>query len=1130
MPPPHGNQNDLKKWDCEKMLSYLEQNCPTMLLSKLNALKLDGPTILKHRDSVEDLLKGRGLENMVQRLMVGAALDDLLQACRDDEVLEDIELEKGSEKDCLRFGEEKVDKAQLKFDWTESEKEEPEEEDYYLVKTRHVYDKDDEKNDNKASNGKPSSIKTVDQRKNIDSEGEQEGLRVINRIRKGKHGKNDHTSEEEENVRPPQGGEIVIDSSPKRVKNDDSDVEEILSDSTTYEEAPVVNEPIAAVDPNEFTGIEINLEKKRNDEPSVLIPSYLGRVLKGHQLKGIRFLWRNIVQEKSGCILAHAMGLGKTLQSIAFLHTLLRALETRTITKEQLPRQLHGPVYRIMLLCPPIVLDNWQSEYKQWIPERWRAGAMHRLLPIQAKTDERERLRIVKEWHRQGGVLMIGYALLRRIVLQPEKAATSAKGASKEQAYGEMKRCIVDANLVIADEGHVIKNTRGRLRIAVKQFKTPLRICLTGTPLQNNLEEYWCMTDFVKRGVLGDLDYFREFFYWPIERGQYRDASEYARKLAAMRLFMLTKWIDPIVSRLDQDVLYTTLEAERVPKHEYVLCCRMSPLQSLIYDNFLDARGRVFGEDLFPKTIMLSRIMNHPAILKIGAEKTGYYDEDDEEEDEPQQKQDRTTNTRIMEIKDWAGSYVRRSDLYDLGHSHKMSVAFQLMKAFKKAGEKTLLFSRSIPTLDYIEGKLVELSSELKISYFRMDGGTANEDRQEMIQKFNKRDQERIDLFLISTMTGSLGINLTRANRVILLDVGWNPTYDDQAIARAFRFGQTRPVYVYRLQCYGTIDERLYRLNVHKSGISKRVVDRQNIEKHFTKDEITNYFSSPRDPEEDDTINVKADLLLRGNESTGDKLLDEMLILGMESSGIVKWFHHQSLLEDLKTSELTNAEIQQANAELEVQKNRPKARVGLGDEEDAAMSENDEEKISRRIRAAEQASSLDEEVRKALEGSVASSLSQIAANASNRSSRTKAPTAKEKSKTPSFLAASTNLNASLSTKSNLSVSSNPRTLPPAIVSGSSQNLVRNTFFSTPAQSSTQGSVRGSSSSLMDPALPSLANAMRQSVTPVNRLVDSLASSKLSSNPVSKVPIPALKKTPTQPSSKSGTLDLTQDRY
>ena len=244
-----------------------------------------------------------------------------------------------------------------------------------------------------------------------------------------------------------------------------------------------------------------------------------------------------------------------------------------------------------------------------------------------------------------------------------------------------------------------------------------------------------------------------------------------------------------------------------------------------------------------------------------------------------------------------------------LHHSYKMETAMQLLRAFKRIGDKCLLFSRSIPTLDYvcevIETENSRPSNGLPITYFRMDGMTQNTLRQSMIQRFNSKNQDEVDVFIISTMTGSLGINLTRANRVILLDVGWNPCHDEQAIGRSFRFGQTRQVFVYRLQCYGTIDERLYRLNVHKAGMSKRVVDKQNIEKHYTKEQMTNYFSTPQLPEDDSSLVPLAEQLQ--GKSTGDVVLDQLLL--SSGRGIVKWFHHHSLLEESRVDELTAVEL-----------------------------------------------------------------------------------------------------------------------------------------------------------------------------------------------------------------------------
>ncbi|KAJ1676913.1 hypothetical protein EV182_007251, partial [Spiromyces aspiralis] len=164
--------------------------------------------------------------------------------------------------------------------------------------------------------------------------------------------------------------------------------------------------------------------------------------------------------------------------------------------------------------------------------------------------------------------------------------------------------------------------------------------------------------------------------------------------------------------------------------------------------------------------------------------------------------------------------------------------------------------------------------------------------RQDMINDFN-HPQSDISLFLISSRTGSLGINLVAASRVIIFDVGWNPLYDEQAIARAYRYGQKRRVYVYRLMTSSTWEEKLFQNNVHKVGLFKRVVDKRSLERHFTKDNMRRYFEPP--PPSEPTINPEMAHAI-AKEYEDDFILQKLAASHL--SRITKIAAHATLLMD----------------------------------------------------------------------------------------------------------------------------------------------------------------------------------------------------------------------------------------
>merc|ERR1719495_2831607 len=151
--------------------------------------------------------------------------------------------------------------------------------------------------------------------------------------------------------------------------------------------------------------------------------------------------------------------------------------------------------------------------------------------------------------------------------------------------------------------------------------------------------------------------------------------------------------------------------------------------------------------------------------------------------------------------------------------------------------------------------------------YYRMDGSTAADTRKIWCKYFNKPGNHRMRLFLISTKAGGLGINLVAANRVIIFDASWNPSHDVQSIFRVFRFGQTKPVYIYRFLAKGTMEEKIYDRQVTKQSLSARVVDEQQIERHFTMNELSELYEFNDEPLRDRHIQAV----------TEDRLLAELL-------------------------------------------------------------------------------------------------------------------------------------------------------------------------------------------------------------------------------------------------------------
>uniref|UniRef100_A0A1A7WER6 DNA helicase n=1 Tax=Iconisemion striatum TaxID=60296 RepID=A0A1A7WER6_9TELE len=264
-----------------------------------------------------------------------------------------------------------------------------------------------------------------------------------------------------------------------------------------------------------------------------------------------------------------------------------------------------------------------------------------------------------------------------------------------------------------------------------------------------------------------------------------------------------------------------------------------------------------------------------------------------------------------------------------LEHSGKMVLLFEVLRMAADLDDKVLVFSQSLTTLDLIEDFLKasqearEQTSSLKadywiknVDYYRLDGSTNAPTRKKCSDEFNNPANARGRLYLISTKAGSLGINLVAANRVVLFDASWNPSYDIQSIYRVYRFGQLKQVFVYRFLAQGTMEEKIYDRQVTKQSLSFRVVDQQQIERHFTLNELNELYSF--EPDLLDDPNSK-----KSKRPTPILPKDSVLaqLLQTCKDQIVSYHEHQSLLDHKEEEELSEAERKAAWAEYEAESN-----------------------------------------------------------------------------------------------------------------------------------------------------------------------------------------------------------------
>uniref|UniRef100_F1KSK6 Helicase ARIP4 n=1 Tax=Ascaris suum TaxID=6253 RepID=F1KSK6_ASCSU len=369
---------------------------------------------------------------------------------------------------------------------------------------------------------------------------------------------------------------------------------------------------------------------KPPDDPDVYVPKHLTHVLQPHQLGGIRFMYDNIIEtvngfDKSsgfGCILAHSMGLGKTIQVIAFTDIFVRATKAKNI----------------LIIVPVNTILNWYSEYDRWLPDRLADdGTPVRpftvfLLGDHIKTAE-QRAQLLQRWHTEGGVLLIGYDMFRLLVniqTQQKKRIKKSKKVKSEVVDLEQeeieiinrkaaRKALINPgpDLVICDEGHRIKNDKTGIATSLSAIRTRRRIVLTGYPLQNNLLEYFCMVDFVRPSFLGTKKEFKNMFERPIKNGICIDSTPSDVKLARQRTHVLVEMLKGFVQRRTHHLLKTILP----PTFEYVILLRKSPIQRILYRAFLQyvqSEITSLGISMFNPLkafAACSKIWNHPDIL-----------------------------------------------------------------------------------------------------------------------------------------------------------------------------------------------------------------------------------------------------------------------------------------------------------------------------------------------------------------------------------------------------------------------------------------------------------------------------------------------------------------------------------
>ncbi|NXY40354.1 ERCC6 protein, partial [Ceuthmochares aereus] len=538
------------------------------------------------------------------------------------------------------------------------------------------------------------------------------------------------------------------------------------------------------------TAEDLSEESDTEFEEGFKVPGFLFKKLFKYQQTGVRWLWELHCQQAGG-ILGDEMGLGKTIQIIAFLAGLSYSkIRTRGSNYRQvLLCRLYQGLGPTVIVCPATVMHQWVKEFHTWWPP-FRVAILHE---TGSYTDKK--LKLIREIASCHGILITSYSYIRLM-------------QDNIHSY--------DWHYVILDEGHKIRNPNAAVTLACKQFRTPHRIILSGSPMQNNLKELWSLFDFIFPGKLGTLPVFMEQFSVPITMGGYSNASPVQVKTAYKCACVLRDTINPyLLRRMKADV---KMSLSLPDKNEQVLFCRLTDEQRQVYQNFINSKEvyQILNGDMqiFSGLVALRKICNHPDLFSGGPKiLKGVPDSEVEEADQ--------------------FGYWKRSG--------KMIVVESLLKIWHKQNHRVLIFSQSRQMLQILE----VFVRERNYSYLRMDGTTTIASRQPLITRYN--EDKSIFIFLLTTRVGGIGVNLTGADRVIIYDPDWNPSTDTQARERAWRIGQKKQVTVYRLLTAGTIEEKIYHRQIFKQFLTNRVLKDPKQRRFFKSNDLYELFtlSSP---------------------------------------------------------------------------------------------------------------------------------------------------------------------------------------------------------------------------------------------------------------------------------------------
>ncbi|OQR83876.1 DNA repair and recombination protein RAD54 [Achlya hypogyna] len=590
-------------------------------------------------------------------------------------------------------------------------------------------------------------------------------------------------------------------------------------------------------------------------EVQVIVPMIIGKWLRPHQREGVQFMFDCLSGlrgfEGNGCILADDMGLGKTLQSITIMYTLLCT-------------SMQGPdiptINRAIVVCPTSLVKNWDDEITKWLQGRVKTVALF----------ESGRENVISgimsfingsKWANKSmaaKVLIISYETFRM---------HAAKFTNEPQA----------CELLICDEAHRLKNANSQINQALNALPCKRRVLLSGTPMQNDLEEFYAMVDFTNPNVLGDPREFRRRFLGPILIGREPDCTQGEREWAQRCSGEMCEIVNQFILRRTN-----ALNAKHLPpKLTQVVCCNLSEVQRNMYSHFLHSNSfhsmmKKNSSRILPSITALKKLCNHPNLIVDNSNGKTTIAPGFEECVHFLPSEDFGARSRSCHP-EWSGKFLVLDNL--------------MRQMRKKTTDRIVIVSNYTQTLDVVTA----LCRERGLPAVRLDGSTSASKRKKLVDVFNDPKTNSF-AFLLSSKAGGCGLNLIGANRLVLFDPDWNPATDKQAAARIWREGQKKQCFIYRFVATGTLEEKIFQRQLSKEGLQSIVDDKEEVNSLSSKDLKKLFvFMQETDSDTHDQLKCRRCPALDEDVSELDKKQLTQPQIGMPAEeDLNNWNHHYS--------------------------------------------------------------------------------------------------------------------------------------------------------------------------------------------------------------------------------------------